>query len=144
MIWAGWWPRVASVDGFRFGRSRATLVRTVPGSGCEAGQDVGEEVVAGRQAQHEHPGGADEASEQADQPVLQGFDHRFVAYNTEPSTRGRISTGLSGPPTTLSAVPHDPRLPVELFRFATTERAELNTAVLCAFGAANDLSLIHI
>jgi len=35
-------------------------------------------------------------------------------------------------------VPHYPRLPVELFRFATTERAELNTAVLCAFGAAND------
>jgi uncharacterized protein (TIGR02677 family) len=31
-----------------------------------------------------------------------------------------------------------PRLPVELFRFATTERAELNTAVLYAFGAANE------
>jgi len=36
------------------------------------------------------------------------------------------------------AVARHPRLPVELFRFATTERAELNTAVLYAFEAANE------
>jgi uncharacterized protein (TIGR02677 family) len=36
------------------------------------------------------------------------------------------------------AVARYPRLPVELFRFATTERAELNTALLYAFGAANE------
>ena len=43
-----------------------------------------------------------------------------------------------GGPLPCAAVVRYPRLPVELFRFATTERAELNTAVLYAFGAANE------
>ena len=50
---------------------------------------MGKEVVAGCQAQHEHPGVADEAPGQADQLVLQCFDHHFVVYNTEPPTRGQ-------------------------------------------------------
>jgi uncharacterized protein (TIGR02677 family) len=48
------------------------------------------------------------------------------------------TVGLSGTCTTVTAVAHYPRLPVELFRFTTGERAELNTATLCAFGAANE------
>jgi hypothetical protein len=38
----------------------------------------------------------------------------------------------------VTPVAYYPRLPVELFRFTTGERAQLNTATLCAFGAANE------
>jgi len=48
------------------------------------------------------------------------------------------SPGLPDRTSTVTGVAHYPRLPVELFRFTTGERAELNTATLCAFGAANE------
>ena len=90
-------PRVSG-SGVVFGPGEA-LVRSGGSGGqrAEAGEDLGEQMVPVRQAQHERAGVVYEASGDADHPVLQGFDHRFAACDAQPDQRGRsLGRGLVG------------------------------------------------
>jgi hypothetical protein len=50
--------------------------------GAEPGQDLGEQVLAGRQAQGEAAGVVDQAARDGDQPLSQGGDHGLAAAPT--------------------------------------------------------------
>ena len=67
------------VRGFQVrGRGRRPVVRTSR-QGPEAGEDLGEQVAAGRQPQGQLAGVADEPSRDRDQAVPEGRDHGFAA-----------------------------------------------------------------
>src|SRR5919107_2787818 len=54
------------------------------GEGAEAGEDLGEQVIAGWQPQGEPAGVADQAGGDGDQPSAQGGDHGLSAADAVP------------------------------------------------------------
>jgi hypothetical protein len=76
-------PRVAGSDG-RWGWGG--LVRT-GGQGAQAGENHGEEMVAGWQAQDELAGVVDQPARDAQQAVSQGGDHGFAVADAQAGQR---------------------------------------------------------
>ena len=63
------------------------------GEGPEAGEDLGEQVVAGREPQGELPGVADQPAGDGDQPPPQGLDHCLAAAGAVTGQDGLAAGG---------------------------------------------------
>ena len=82
------------------GRGRAGRWSGCGGEGTEAGEDLGEQVVAGRQPQGQLPGVAYQPGGDGDEPAAEGFDHGFAAADAVTGQDGLAagSGGELGPP----------------------------------------------
>ena len=77
------------------GRGLASRWPGCRGEGPEAGEDLGEQAVAGREVQGQPAGVADQPAGDADRHPAQGGDHGFVAADTVTGQDG-LAAGSGG------------------------------------------------